>query len=86
MSRWRLAVPAAAALAGELLAHLVPDLLGVEQDAVEVEDDGVDHAIAGIMHNRRRADTSGGGPVRFSSSARARWAPRSSRRCTAATR
>ena len=31
--------PAAAALARELLANLVPDLLGVDQHAVEVEDD-----------------------------------------------
>ena len=36
-------MPAAATLAGELLAHLVPDLLGIQQEAVEVEDDGVDH-------------------------------------------
>jgi hypothetical protein len=35
-------VPAAAALAGELLAHLVPQLLRVDKDAVEVEDDGLD--------------------------------------------
>ena len=39
----RALVPAAAALAGELLAYLVPDLLGVEKHAVEVEDDGLDH-------------------------------------------
>ena len=44
MSRWALLVPAAAALLGELLAGLVPDLLGVEQDAVEVEDDRFDHS------------------------------------------
>ena len=37
-------VPAAAALLGELLAGLVPHLLGVEQDAVEVEDDRLDHS------------------------------------------
>ena len=42
--RLRAVVPAAAALAGELLAHVVPDLLAVDDDAVEVEDDGVDHA------------------------------------------
>ena len=36
--------PAAAALPHELLADVVPDLLGVEQDAVEVEDDRLDHA------------------------------------------
>ena len=39
----RLLVPAPAALADELLARRVPDLLGVDQDSVEVEDDGVDH-------------------------------------------
>jgi hypothetical protein len=39
-------VPAAAALGGELLARFVPDLLGVEQDAVEVEDDRGDHSAA----------------------------------------
>jgi hypothetical protein len=36
-------VPAAAALFGELLAGLVPDLLGVEQEAVQVEDDALNH-------------------------------------------
>jgi len=35
-------MPAPAALADELLARRVPDLLGVDQDSVEVEDDGVD--------------------------------------------
>jgi hypothetical protein len=35
-------VPAAAAFSGQRLAHLVPDLLGVEQQAVEIEDDRVD--------------------------------------------
>ena len=39
-------VPAAAALARELFAHLVPDVLGLEQDAVEVEHDGLDHSAA----------------------------------------
>jgi hypothetical protein len=33
-------------LVGELLARLVPDLLGIEQDAVQVEDDGCDHRAA----------------------------------------
>ena len=42
----RLVVPAAAALLGELLAGLVPDLLGVEQQAVEIEDDRLDHSAA----------------------------------------
>ena len=41
--RLRAVVPAGAPLADEPLAHLVPDLLGVEQQAVEVEDDGLDH-------------------------------------------
>jgi len=36
-------VPAAAAFADQTLAHLVPDLLRVEEQAVEVEDDGVGH-------------------------------------------
>jgi hypothetical protein len=39
-------MPAAAALLRQLLARAVPDLLGVEQHAVEVEDDGVDHSAA----------------------------------------
>jgi len=39
-------VPAAAALADELLADCVPDVLGVEQDAVQVEDDRPDHRLA----------------------------------------
>ena len=33
-----------AALADELLAHVVPDLLGVDDHAVEIEDDALDHA------------------------------------------
>jgi hypothetical protein len=37
-------VPAAASLAREGLAHLVPDLLGVDEEAVEIEDDCFDHA------------------------------------------
>jgi hypothetical protein len=39
-------VPAAAALADELLANFVPDVLRVEEYAVEVEDDGPDHRVA----------------------------------------
>jgi hypothetical protein len=39
-------VPAAAMLPCELLAGLVPDLLRVEEDAVEVEDDGLGHSAA----------------------------------------
>ena len=39
-------VPAAAALPGQLLARLIPDLFRVEQHAVEVEDDGLDHRAA----------------------------------------
>ena len=35
----RAGVPAPAALARELLAHVVPDVLGVDEDPVEVEDD-----------------------------------------------
>jgi hypothetical protein len=38
-------VPAAAALAGQPLARAVPDLLGVEQHAVEVEDDRLNHSV-----------------------------------------
>ena len=39
-------VPGAASLLRELLAGGIPDLLRVEQDAVEVEDDGLDHKAA----------------------------------------
>jgi hypothetical protein len=35
-------VPATASFVCQLLAHLVPHVLGVEHDAVEVEDDGLD--------------------------------------------
>ena len=38
-----LRVVAAAALADVRLAHRVPDFLGLDQHAVHVEDDGVDH-------------------------------------------
>ena len=41
--RLRTVVPAAAALADQTLAHLVPDLLRVQEQAVEVEDDSVGH-------------------------------------------
>jgi hypothetical protein len=40
--RLRARVPTAATLVDERLAHLVPHLLGLEQDAVEVEDDCLD--------------------------------------------
>jgi hypothetical protein len=46
----RLLVPAAAAFPGKLLPYLVPNLLGVEQETVHVEDDSLDHADP-IMHN-----------------------------------
>jgi hypothetical protein len=36
-------VPSASPLFGELPTRLVPELLGVEQDTVEIEDDGIDH-------------------------------------------
>ena len=39
-------VPVAAALVRELFAHLVPDLLGVDEHPVEVEDDRGDHSDA----------------------------------------
>jgi len=39
-------VPPAASLTRESLAHFVPDLLGVEQKAVEIEDDGADQTAA----------------------------------------
>ena len=39
-------VPPPAALAHEPLAHVVPDLLRVDDDAVEIEDDGPDHGAA----------------------------------------
>jgi hypothetical protein len=38
-------VVAGAALAGEGLPDLVPDLLRLDEHAVEVEDDGLDHAL-----------------------------------------
>jgi hypothetical protein len=45
-----------AAFVGELLAHLVPDVLGVDEHAVEVEDDRLDHEkkvyLAGWMESR----------------------------------
>ena len=37
-------MPASAALARELLSHLVPHVLGVDEHAVEVEDDRLDRA------------------------------------------
>ena len=37
-------VPGAAALVRQLLADVVPHLLAVDDDAVEVEHDGLDHA------------------------------------------
>ena len=46
MSRWAPGVPVAAALVRELLAHLVPDLLGVDEHPVEVEHDRSDHSGA----------------------------------------
>jgi hypothetical protein len=40
-------VPAPAALARERLAHLVPDVLRVQEDSVQVEDDRLDaHTLA----------------------------------------
>ena len=50
-------MPAPAALADERLAHLVPDLLGVDDHAVEVEDDGGDHAavVGAVEPGERRA-------------------------------
>jgi hypothetical protein len=41
--RLRALVPPAVTLARKTLAHLVPQLLRVEQHAVEIEDDGLDH-------------------------------------------
>ena len=40
----RVVTPATAAFLGDLAPRLVPQLLGVEQDAVEIEDDGLDHS------------------------------------------
>ncbi len=40
----RAVVPATAALAHQLLAHVVPHLLAVDDHTVEVEDDRLDHA------------------------------------------
>ena len=42
--RLRPVVPPTAPLARQRLPHFVPHLLGVEQETVEVKDDGVDHA------------------------------------------
>ena len=44
--RLRAVVPAPASLAYERLANRVPDLLGVEEQPVEVEDDAVDQTGA----------------------------------------
>ena len=56
--RLRALVPAAAALADELLAHVVPDLLGVDDHAVEIEDDASITRIGSSPPSR-----SSGGPV-----------------------
>ena len=40
----------------ELLAHLVPDLLGVDQHAVQVEDDRLDHAARYSPPRRRSGE------------------------------
>ena len=45
IARLRAVVPAPAALADELLAHVVPDLLGVDDHAVEIEDHALDHDV-----------------------------------------
>ena len=37
-------MPAAAALGRQRAASLVPDLLGIDQHAVEIEDDRFDHS------------------------------------------
>ena len=52
--RLRLRVPAPAALARELLAYVVPHVLGVDEHPVEVEDDGLDH-LGGARHDRARS-------------------------------
>ena len=50
-------VPVAAALARELLADFVPELLGVDQHAVQVEDDGLDLSRQGpvVVYTRPSA-------------------------------
>ena len=75
MSRCAPRVPAAAALVRELLAHLVPDLLGVDEHAVEVEDDGVDHS--GWYRGRGRRATPRAGPCssRCTSPTKSVWSP-----------
>ena len=50
--RLRLVAPAAAALARKPLAHLVPDVVGVDEDAVEVEDDRLDLGQARVTLSR----------------------------------
>ena len=52
MSACDWSLPAAAALARQLLAHLVPDVLGVDEHAVEVEDDRLDLGQARVTLSR----------------------------------
>jgi hypothetical protein len=49
-----LVVLAAAALAHVRGAHVVPDLLGLDQHAVQVEDDGLDHSFRSRRRPSRR--------------------------------
>ena len=46
IARWASGRQRAASLLGDLAPGLVPELLGVEEDAVEVEDDRLDHVYA----------------------------------------
>ena len=70
--RLRALVPAPAALARELLAHLVPHVLGVDEHAVEVEDDRLDRAQARVTLSRpmSRTDATPARPIVRSKSAR----------------
>src|SRR5262249_40596360 len=53
--RLRAVEPAAAPFSRDVLFHLGPDVLGVEEHTVEVEDDGVDGAHARVTASRSTA-------------------------------
>ena len=75
MSRCAPSVPAAAALARELLAHVVPDLLGVDQQAVDVEDDGLDHRPSSAGRGRRASWSRGRARASSTSPTKNVWSP-----------
>src|SRR5207302_537390 len=71
----RALAPAAAALARELLADLVPELLGVEEDAVEVEDDGLDHTATKPLSRWTRGRAGAPGSAETTSPTKSVWSP-----------